>query len=104
MNRDEPLPLTVEHAPPGTLARWDTLPLGARYQRLTQIAAALTDVVDAAAECDEVVEAALELRDLADRLLNANGDFTYLSPGACWEQNLPLAATGWRYHHMIGDR
>lgn len=103
MNRDEPLPLTVGDRPPAPGNGWDTLTVGARYQRLTQIAAGLADVIDAAAECDEVVEAALELRDLADRLLNATGEFTYLSPAACWERNLPLAAAGWRYRHMIGD-
>lgn len=89
--------------PPTVGLSWDDLSLATRYQRLTSIASGLVAAIEAAGESDEFVEAVLELRDQANRILNRNGEFAYLSPADCWERNLPLSAVGWRYPGTIGD-
>ena len=103
MTDDRPEPLTDQVRPLSeTLPGWTDLSTPERYRRLAQVADGFARIIDGAAEHDEFVEAVLDLRDRANALLNAPGEFVYLGPQECWERNLPLSAVGWRWAGTVG--
>jgi hypothetical protein len=95
---------TIPSTPPvgNCTADWESLSTPERYRRLSQIAEGFALILDGALECDDFCDLVLTLRDQADALLNATGEFAYIGPEECWEQNLPLAAIGWRWPGTIG--
>ena len=81
---------------------WDGLTVADRYQRLSQIAEGFELILEAALEHEEFADLVLDLRDKADQLLNDQGEFAYIGPQECWENNLPLSVIGWRWPGTVG--
>lgn len=100
---DEPIPMVPGAEPPdGPVTEWAGLSAAERYRRLAQVAEGFALLVTAASESTEFLDAVLDLRDVADGLLNGSGEFAYFGPAECWERNLPLSAVGWRWPGTVG--